>query len=196
MQLSELTHQYAPQPNRDSVYVVLHGISEGISSDFIQNIYKNLVDRGEAVLAFNWPFLDVGIEPSKDLVDEQAALQSAADFLWGEGYSQLRIVAKSLGGIVTSRWLQQAPADLSVEVGILGYVIGDVATASVADKLKVVVQGERDRFGSAKAVERELERGNSTATVIEIADADHSYRNQAGEPAYQQQAIEQLLQRL
>ena len=192
MQFNELTHQYSPQANRDSAYLVLHGISEGISSDFIQRIYKGLADRGETVLAFNWPYLDAGGEPSKDLVDEQAALQLATDFLHSEGYTQLHIAAKSLGGIVASRWLQQ-PNDLGVDVAILGYVIGDVTTASLTDKLRLVVQGERDRFGNGEAVQSELESHNITATVIEIADADHSYRNQAGEPAYQQEAVKKLL---
>lgn len=193
MQFSELTHQYAPQPKGDVAYIVLHGISEGISSDFIQSIYTTLTDRGEAVLAFNWQYLDTGSEPSKGLVDEQAALQSAANFLRGEGYSHFRIVAKSLGGIVTSRWLH-SHTDSNVEVGILGYVIGDVMTASLANRLKVVVQGERDRFGNAAAVKTELESNNVTANVIEIADGDHSFRNQAGEPAYQKEAIKQLLE--
>lgn len=196
MQFNELTHQYNAQPNRESAYLVLHGISEGISSDFMQSIYKGLADRGETVLAFNWPYLDAESEPSKDLLDERAALQSAVDFLRNEGYTQLHIVAKSLGGIVASRWLEQQPSDLSVEVGIMGYVIGDVTTTALADKLRVVVQGERDRFGNAEAVKHELVRHNITATVIDIADADHSYRNQAGEPVSQQQAIEQLLQHI
>lgn len=195
MQFSNLTRQYSPQHTSEAAYVVLHGISEGITSDFIQSIYKGLAERGDTVLAFNWPYLDAGGEPSKDLVDEQAALQSVADFLHGEGYTQLRIVAKSLGGIVTSRWLQQ-PDGLDVQVGILGYVIGDVVTESLTDKLQVIVQGKNDRFGDADAVRSELAKHDVTSTVIEIANADHSYRNRAGQSTYQPEAIEQLLQHI
>lgn len=192
MQFNNLTRQYISQPNSEAAYVVLHGISEGITSDFIQSIYNGLAQRGDTVMAFNWPYLDGGGEPSKDLVDEQAALQSVANYLRSEGYTKLRIIAKSLGGIVTSRWLQQQD-DLGVQVGILGYVIGDVVTESLAGKLQVVVQGENDRFGDADAVRSELENHDVTSTVIEIADADHSYRNQTGEPTHQHEAIEQLL---
>lgn len=195
MQFNNLTHQYSPQPNRETAYLVLHGISEGISSDFIQAIYNGLAERGETVLAFNWPYLDAGGKPSKDLVDEQVALKSATDFLHGEGYTQLRIIAKSLGGIVTSRWLQQFDG-LDVQVGILGYVIGDVMTESLSDKLQVVMQGENDRFGNADAVRSELANRNVTSMVIEIANADHSYRDPAGQPTHQQEAIEQLLQHI
>jgi len=192
MKSLELTHQYHPQLNRESAYIVLHGASEGIDSDFIQYIHTELVKRGEAVLSFNWPYLQAGGEPSDNLLDEQSALQEAAEFMRSEGYTRLHIVAKSLGGIVASRWLQQ-PNDLNVEVGILGFVIGDVATDSLAKKLRVVVQGERDRFGNAEKVRKELAIHDINSTVIEIADADHSYRNTAGEPFYQQQAVQELL---
>ena len=112
-----------------------------------------------------------------------------------EGYEKITIVAKSLGGIIASYWLGKN-ADANVEVAVLGYVIGGVKTEFMKSKLKLVIQGENDRFGNAQAVKDELAHGSVKARVIELPRADHSYRNEQKEPVYQATAIELLAQNL
>lgn len=79
---------------------------------------------------------------------------------------------------------------------MLGYVIGSVKIASMKDKLKLVIQGENDRFGNAAAVKDELTQHDVEGKVIEVTNADHSYRNSEKEPVFQEQAIQILLENI
>jgi len=190
--MHNLTYQYLHRPNSTTAYLILHGISEGISSDFIRNIYSTVAATGDSVLALNFPYIDARSKPSPDMADECAALQTAFDFLQGEGYTNVSIIAKSLGGIVTSHWLEQHP-DSNVNVSILGYVLGDVHTAALKGKLHTVIQGANDRFGNAAVIQTELDEHDVTAKVVEIDNADHSYRDGQGNPSRQEAAMEQLM---
>lgn len=194
--LKDLSYKYYRKRNAKTVYLVLHGGgSEGIETPFISNIINALTGTGSSVFGFNFPYCERGEENSsgEKLAEETAALDKVVQFLHGEGYEKIVIVAKSLGGITTSYWLEQHP-DEDVEVVVLGYVIGSVKTEAVQGKLRLVVQGENDRFGNAKAVNEELNKHNVMADVVEMPKADHSYRNEQKEPIYQDQAIEQLTQ--
>jgi predicted alpha/beta-hydrolase family hydrolase len=195
---TELTYKYYRKLNSKTVYLVLHGGgTEGIESSFISNIINSLVTKGNSVFGFNFPYCERGDENSsgEELTEETAALEDVVQYLRGEGYEKIVIVAKSLGGITTSYWLEQHPAS-DVEVVVLGYVLGSVKTEALANNLRTVIQGENDRFGNAAAVEEELTSNSVSATVIEVPQADHSYRNAEKEPIYQDQAIELLLQAL
>lgn len=116
-------------------------------------------------------------------------------FLRSEGYEKIVIIAKSLGGIITSYWLEQNP-DENIEVVVLGYVIGSVKTEALKGKLHLVIQGENDRFGNAGAVKDELAKYDIETNVLELSKADHSYRNEQKEPVYQSAAVELLAQQL
>lgn len=196
--ITELSYKYYRKLNSKTVYLVLHGGGpEGIETSFISNIINSLTTKGDSVFGFNFPYCERGDENSsgEELTEETAALENVVQYLRGEGYEKVVIVAKSLGGITTSYWLGQHPAT-DVEVVVLGYVIGSVKTAALASNLRTVIQGENDRFGNAAAVEGELAKNSVSAKVIEVPQADHSYRNEQKEPVYQDKAIELLLQAL
>jgi predicted alpha/beta-hydrolase family hydrolase len=55
------------------------------------------------------------------------------------------------------------------------------------------VQGERDRYGNADAVRSELVIHQVSATVLEVANADHSYCNNERVPIYQTEVINLLM---
>ena len=61
------------------------------------------------------------------------------------------------------------------------------------NNLKLVIQGTNDRFASPVEVRKMV--GN-LAEVVEIVDADHSYRNSKKEPVYQENAIMELIKRI
>ncbi|HEX3568936.1 MAG TPA: alpha/beta fold hydrolase [Candidatus Saccharimonadales bacterium] len=194
--LQGLTYKYYHKQGARTVYLVLHGGGPaGIETPFIANIIEALTHTDSSVFGFNFPYCERGEERSSgpELPEETAALHSAVQFLHNEGYEQIVIVAKSLGGVTTSYWLAQHP-DENVTVAILGYVVGSVKTEQLRGKLRLVLQGEHDRFGNASAVEAELAEHSVAAHVIEIPKADHSYRNEQQEPAYQAQAIDLLVQ--
>jgi predicted alpha/beta-hydrolase family hydrolase len=194
----DLTYKYYHKQGSKTVYLVLHGGGpEGVETPFISHIIESLAATGTSVFGFNFPYCERGEENSSgpELTEETAALEEVVQFLHSEGYERIIIVAKSLGGIVTSYWLAQHP-DALVQVVVLGYVIGSVKTEAWHDKLSVVIQGENDRFGNGGAVQEELATHNITAEILEVPVADHSYRNEQKEPVYQDDAIKLLLAHL
>ncbi len=151
--LQDLSYKYHHKHGSKIVYLVLHGGGpEGIETPFISNIINGMTAIGHSVFGFNFPYCERGEENSSgpELLEETATLEKVVQFLRGEGYDKIVIVAKSLGGIITSYWLEQSKAE-GIAVVILGYVIGSVKTASLQDKLHLVIQGENDRFGDANA---------------------------------------------
>ncbi|SRR6266568_4155524 len=196
--LQDLTYKYYHKQGAKTVYLVLHGGGpEGVETPFISNIINTLTGTGSSVFGFNFPYCERGEENSsgEELTEETAALDKVVQFLRSEGYEKIVVVAKSLGGIIASYWLEQH-ADENVEVVVLGYVIGSVKTEALQSKLRLVIQGENDRFGNAEAVKEELTKHNVKAEVVEVPKADHSYRNAQKEPVYQNQAIELLVRAL
>lgn len=196
--LQDLTFTYYHKRESKTVYLVLHGGGpEGVETSFISNVMSALMTTRNSVFGFNFPYCERGEENSSgpELVEESDALAKAVEFLKNEGFEKIVIVAKSLGGIVTSYWLAQNRNE-NVEVIILGYVIGSVKTEALKEKLRLIIQGENDRFGNATAVEEELAQHGVQADVVEMPKADHSYRNEQKEPVYQKDAIELLLTKL
>jgi len=196
--LQDISYKYYHKRNAKTVYLVLHGGGpEGVETTFISNIINALSNADSSVFGFNFPYCERGEENSSgpELTEEIETLNKVVSFLRSEGYEKIFIVAKSLGGIITSFWLEQH-AEEEVELVILGYVIGNVKTETLQGKLHLVIQGENDRFGNADTVKQELAKHNVEADVLEMSKADHSYRNEQKEPVYQDKAIELLLQTL
>lgn len=194
LNLDNVTYKFYHKQSSDRVFVVLHGSgTEGVESPFITKVIEGLTKTRQNVFGFNFPYCERGDDSSSgpELTEEVGALKQVVEQLQAQGY-KVTLVAKSLGGIVASFYLEQYPND-EVELVVLGYVIGDVKTQSIRNNLKAVLQGENDRFGDAHAVRAEL--GNISADVVEIPNADHSYRNDQKEPVFQDVAIEELLKR-
>ncbi len=196
----KVTYKYYRKLGSKKVFLVLHGGgSEGIETPFIITIIGSLSQSLESVFGFNFPYCDRGEEESSgpELKEETDCLSKVIKFLYAEGYETIYIVAKSLGGIIASYWLEQRIDQTSkVRLVILGYVKGSVRTEALTNKLVLVLRGENDRFGNANAIEEELKTHGLEAEVIEIAHADHSYRNSDNEPIYQAEVVKLLLKKL
>ena len=191
--MDDITYLYQHGIEQHQAHLILHGVTEGIDSKFIQNIFKSLKTKTGSLLAFNFPYINAGTSPSDQLDEEVSALHTAIIFLQAQGISTIHIVAKSLGGIVVSYWYEHhKPADIKITLTILGYVLGDVHTKTIKPILLKVIQGGLDDYGNAEAVKNELNQYDIVASVIEIADADHSYRDSQGNPTHQQQAIQAI----
>lgn len=194
--LQDVSYKYYHKQGNKTVYLVLHGSGpEGIETPFISDIINTLASTGTSVFGFNFPYCERGEESSSgpELTEETAALNKVVQFLRGEGYERIIIVAKSLGGITTSYWLEQHASE-SVAVIVLGYVVGNVKTEALQGKLRLIIQGENDRYGNAKTVKEELTRHHVKAEVVEVPKADHSYRDERKEPVHQEEAIALLVQ--
>jgi predicted alpha/beta-hydrolase family hydrolase len=196
--LKDLSYKYYHKRGSKTVYLVLHGGGrEGVETPFITNIISSLSNKDISVFGFNFPYCERGEENSsgEELTEEIETLDVVVKFLHDEGYEKIVIVAKSLGNIITSFWLAKQP-DTIVEVVVLGYVLGSVNTEALKGKLKLVIQGANDRFGDAAAVRDELTQHSIEAAIVEVPDADHSYRNGQKEPVFQDKAIQILLENL
>lgn len=192
MNLDNLTFKLYHKQSADRVFVVLHGSgTEGIESAFISRVIEGLTKTGQNVFGFNFPYCERGDKKSSgpDLDEEVNILKQVIEQFQAQGY-EITIVAKSLGGIIASFYLERYPSS-TVELIILGYVIGDVKTQAITRNLKTIIQGERDRFGGIKELETEL--GGLSTRVLEIKEADHSYRNDRKEPVFQDVAVRELV---
>lgn len=193
--LNNLTYAYYHKQSSNRVYIVLHGSGmAGVESPFITDIMQALIKTGQSVFGLNFPYCERGEEHSSgaELLEEVEAIRLSIVWLQEKGY-KITIVAKSLGAIAASFYLEHYPNE-DIELVVLGYVRGDVKTKAIRNNLKLVIQGENDRFGGPDVVTDEL--GDISCTVMMIEKADHSYRNNEKQPVYQEVAIATLLNQI
>lgn len=186
-----LTYKYYKKNNSKNIYLIIHGGGPvGVETDFISAIFDTIAKTNNSVLCFNFPYCERGEENSSgpDLLEEVSTLKQVIDFVHAEGYSHITIVAKSLGGIISSYYFAKYP-DKSIDLIILGYIPNEVKQNAISDNLKLIIQGENDRFATPSEVQKIV---GSKVSVIEIKNADHSYQNHNKEPIYQKEALNRL----
>lgn len=177
--------------------VILHGGSLGIDSLFIQKLFNSSKEPGNSVVAFNFPYIEKREENSSgpELKEELETLQNILDFCKYKTYNKVRLLGKSLGGIVASFYLDKLPTKESKRFSIivLGYVTGGLKLKNFKGKISVI-QGEKDKFGGIEAVKNDLKGVQSKdLRFFEVAEADHSYRDpKTKEPIYEDRVIELL----
>lgn len=180
----------------ETLDVVLQGGSHGIDSSILQKVFNKSKEKGNSVIAFNFPYFERGEENSSgpELKEESETLQNILDFVNYKEYSKVRLVGKSLGGIVASNYIQNLSEEEAerFSVVILGYVTGDVKLKNFSGSI-TVIQGEKDKFGGIEVVKEDLKDAVSKdIKYLEIEGADHSYRNpETKEPLFEDNAIEQ-----
>jgi predicted alpha/beta-hydrolase family hydrolase len=199
--MESLEFEYHNSSSKSGAYLLLHGIRGGIHEAYMQAVFNKLQSRDDTVLSLNFPYMSRGEERKgmSTLNEEIYALQTAYDFLKSAGKTPVHIIGKSFGGIVASHWFSQNSEVEDFDLSIMGYVPGEgnVLADALRGRLRVVVQGEHDRYASPDDVRDELTEHQIEADVIEIINADHSYRNTScdnrEEYAFQDKAINELL---
>lgn len=172
----------------------MHGGSKGIESQFIKKIFEICRQLKHTTLAFNFPYLEKGRENSSgpELKEEINTLKSMLKMSNFKQFTHIRLIGKSLGGIVASYYLNSLSAKERklYEVIVLGYVTGEIKLKQFNGKI-TVIQGEIDKFGSIDLVKKDLAGSLSQETVYyEVKGADHSYRDPlTKEPVYEDMAI-------
>lgn len=174
--------------------VILHGGSKGIESSFIQKIFGVCKKVGHSVIAFNFSYLERGEENSSgpELKEELETLREILKLTQYEHHEHIRLIGKSLGGIVASYFLNDLPKaeQKRFEIIILGYIAGDTRLKNFPGKL-TIIQGEKDKFGGIEIVKDNLKNTKSKEVYYhQIAGADHSFRApETKEPIYEEQVI-------
>ncbi len=188
---------YHHNSKSDQLDVILQGGSHGIDSSILQKAFENSKQKGNSVIAFNFPYYERGEENSSgpELKEELEALQHVLDYCNYKEYSRVRLIAKSLGGIVASNYLDRLSQEEmnKFSIVVLGYVTGDVKLKKFTGQI-TIIQGQMDKFGNVGVVKQDLNGAVSNdIKYIEIPNADHSYReSETKEPKFEDLAIAEI----
>ncbi len=167
--------------------LLAHGAGAAMSSPFLQTMARLLTDRGLQVSRFEFDYMAARRSGGKRRPPPRAELlmpeyNRAVEELRGQGASgqRLFIGGKSMGGRVASLVADQLFAAAAIDGLIcLGYPFhppgkpDNLRTAHLADLRcpALIVQGERDPFGSRPEVESYAL--SSTISFVWAPDGDH-----------------------
>lgn len=184
-------------PQSDILYLILPGVSQGGSVGMVKDITDKLEIAGKTWLSVTYPFQDqkLNAPENQTLEAEKREVSAGCQLIaGGKRFKKMVIIAKSFGALIASKLIEEFRQNYADEIDlyILGYIFGDVTFAESSIKQLIVYQGEYDRYGNVDEVRQAL----SWAEVIEIAGADHSFRNEKKEPVYEGQVILDLLGRV
>ena len=192
-----LNFEYFDSGSREGLDVILHGSSKGIeTSESIQKIFKTAKDLGRSVAMFNFPFIERN-EKRKEGVgfdEEIATLKEVLKKCNASGYKKIRLIGKSLGGIVAAEYLNGLGErdQEKYKLVILGYIPGATKVNGLVSKI-IIFQGSEDRYGDIESVRKEVGAVTENITVYGINGADHSFKDPAtGEPRYFDKVLELL----
>ena len=189
---------YHHKKNSDTLDIVLQGGKYGIDTPFMQKVIKVLNEGKNSVMAFNFLYYERGETHSsgEELLEELDTLKVMLNYAKADDYKQIRFVAKSLGGIVASYYLNKLTENEMEKYSlvILGYVTGALSLKRFSGPI-TIIQGEKDDHGGIKKVKESLKNANSKKIkYFEIKGADHSFKDQkTDEPRYQDEAINILI---
>jgi uncharacterized protein len=165
-------------------YVFAHGAGAGMNHAFMTAIAQGLVERGIAVLRFQFPYMEQGSKRPDSPAVAQAAVRAAVQ----EAAARLPNVplfagGKSFGGRMTSQ--AQAAEPLAqvrgiVFVGFPLHAAGKPSTERanhLADvKLPMLfLQGTRDELADLDLVRETTAKLGNRATLHVVDGADHSF---------------------
>ena len=182
---STTANHYPAEKPRKVLFVLAHGAGAGQKHPFMVATAKGLAARGIDVVTFDFPYMHAKRgAPDKAPVLEHCfqAVIEASRRIEGLGRHRLVIGGKSMGGRMATHLGAQDLPDLKGIVA-LGYPLHP---PGAPDKLRVahlpaisvpvlIVQGERDAFGSPTELEPHLKTmKKAAATLHPVAGADHS----------------------
>ena len=162
--------------------VLAHGAGAGMDSPFMNSIASGLVERGERVARFEFPYMnerriDGGRKPPNTSATLMDCWRKAIKLLGPA--DRLVIGGKSLGGRIAS-----LVADETDVAGLLclGYPFHPpgqperIRTQHLTDLATptLIVQGERDPFGNQVEVDG-YDLSNSIR-IVWLSDGDHSFK--------------------
>jgi len=175
---------YPAEKPRQILFVLAHGAGAGQKHPFMVATAKGLAARGIDVVTFDFPYMHAKRgAPDKAPVLEQCfrSVIEASRRLDGVSRYRLFIGGKSMGGRMATHLGAQDLPDLKGIV-VLGYPLhppGQLEKLRVAHLPAIavpvlIVQGEKDAFGSPAELEPHVKTMKADVTLHAVAGADHS----------------------
>jgi len=168
---------------RPALLVLAHGAGAGQRHPFMVHIARSLADRGIDVVTFDFPYM----KEKRKVPDKAPVLEAAFREAIAEARTRvtpkhaLFIGGKSMGGRMATHLAAQAYEGLRGVVA-LGYPLHPPGKPnqlrvdhlpSIAVPM-LVVQGERDAFGSPEELRPALKVVRGPVTLQSVAGGDHS----------------------
>ncbi|MFC5571263.1 alpha/beta family hydrolase [Lysobacter yangpyeongensis] len=170
-------------PQAHAAYVFAHGAGAGMRHAFMDAVAQGLAARGIATLRYQFPYMERGSRrPDVPRVAHAAVRAAVAEA--ARRWPGLRLFAggKSFGGRMTSQAQAAAPlpgVDGLVFFGFPLHPAGKPSDERAAHLAEVAVpmlflQGTRDELADPAWLRPLVARLGPRATLLAIADADHS----------------------
>jgi len=183
MELTQLgAHTYPAEDAARALFVFAHGAGAGQHHPFMAGVSKALAVRGIDVVTFDFPYKRLQKSaPDRPPVLEQSFREVvAAARRWSQA-DRLFIGGKSMGGRIATHLAAQGLESLSGVV-CLGYPLhppGKPQQLRVAHLPSIavpvlVIQGERDTFGTPDELRPHLEAMKAEVHLHVIPRGDHS----------------------
>ena len=172
----------APGAQASALLVLAHGAGAGQRHPFMVRTARGLATRGIDVVTFDFPYMHSGRKvPDKAPVLEQA-FQDAITAARGMSHAvRVFIGGKSMGGRMATHLAAAAVPDVAGVIA-LGYPLHppgrpDQLRVSHLPSIRIpilIVQGERDTFGTPDELGPHIARIPGRATLHVVAGGDHS----------------------
>ena len=184
-QTTALVYRAASGSAMDATLVLAHGAGAGQQSPFMAGFARGIAERGVDVLTFNFLYT----EQRRRVPDRTPKLEAcyrAAIAAAREHFARDTTVigGKSMGGRIATHLAAADDADASGIAGVvlLGYPLHppgkpDQLRAAHLPRIRVpmlIVQGERDPFGTPAELQPVLDAIPADVSVHVVANGDHS----------------------
>ena len=174
--------QSPPAPR--ACYVLAHGAGAGMAHAFMAEVADGLVQRGIATLRYQFPYMERGSKRTDPPAVAHAAVRAAVAHAAGR-FPSLPLFAggKSFGGRMTSQAQSLAPLPGVAGLVFLGFPLHPAGAPS-SERARhlfdvrvpmLFVQGTRDKLAEFDRIEKLVAELGPTATLLRIAEADHSF---------------------
>jgi predicted alpha/beta-hydrolase family hydrolase len=173
---------YPATGNPAALLVLAHGAGAGQKHPFMVGVARELSGRGVDILTFDFPYMAAGRRvPDRASVLEQAFHDAIAAARQWSRAGRLFIGGKSMGGRMATHLGAQG-ADGLTGIIALGYPLHppgkpDQLRAAHLPSITVpvlIVQGERDTFGTPAELRPVLATMRAPVTLHVVAGGDHS----------------------
>jgi predicted alpha/beta-hydrolase family hydrolase len=194
MKLNNYTIKIKINNSQDELFVINHGASEGINSDFMNKLQNRLDKANKNYIFMQMPYKNRGEERSSgpETIEELNTVSDLFNELSLFSYSKISFIGKSLGGLIFSRFITQNITKFNGELNFtqLGFLVGEITIPSTINSFHII-QGENDKYGSLADVNSIIEDNKDLPIKLTvIKSADHSYRDSNKNPIYHDLAID------